>query len=57
MIAAAVSSYDGDHYPIEDPEVGTIKLYYKTFDVIDEKDTLAFKEIPTRPCTKQDFEG
>ena len=36
MIAAAVSAYDGDHYPIEDPEVGTIKLVYKSWDVIDE---------------------
>ena len=34
MIAAAVTGFDGT--PIEDPEVGTVKLIYKSWDVADE---------------------
>ena len=55
MIAAGVSAYDGGHYPIEDPEVGTVKLIYKSWDVIDGQDVLSFNEIPTRPCKEDDF--
>ena len=57
MIAAGVSAYDGNHDPIEDPEVGTIKLIYKKWDVVGDKDVMEFIEIPTRPCLKEDFEG
>ena len=50
MIAAGVSAYAGDRDPIEDPEVGIVKLVYKSWDVIDDQDVLSFTEIPTRPC-------
>ena len=50
MIAAGVSAYAGDRDPIEDPEVGIVKLVYKSWDVIDDQDVLSFIEIPTRPC-------
>ena len=55
MFAAAVTSYDGTTEPIEDPEIGTIKLIYKSWDVEAENGSLKFDEIPTRPCTKEDF--
>ena len=57
MIAAGVVAYDGNHDSIEDPEVGTVKLVYKVWDVIDGEDVMEFKEIPSRPCLKEDFEG
>ena len=55
MFAAGITSYDEERNPIEDPEIGTIKFYYKSWDVANENDTLKFTEIPTRPCTKEDF--
>ena len=32
MVAAGVSEYNGETEPIEDPSIGTIKLYKKTWD-------------------------
>ena len=32
MVAAGVSEYNGETEPIEDPSIGTIKLYLKTWD-------------------------
>ena len=55
MFAAAITNYDGTTDPIEDPEVGTLKLYYKSWDVEAENGSLKFEEIPTRPCTTEDF--
>ena len=59
MIAASVSRYDGDTEPIEDDEIGTVKLIKKTWDAddINSGGALTFKEIPTRPCTYEDFHG
>ena len=55
MYAAGITAYDDERNPIEDPEIGTIKLYYKNWDVAKENDILKFTEIPTRPCTLEDF--
>ena len=59
QLAAAITSYDSNRIPEEDPEIGTIKIINKTWDVedIDSGGALGFKEIPTRPCTKYDFAG
>ena len=59
MLAAAISGYDSKTDPIEDPEIGTIKLMFKSWDVanIDADETLRFEEIPTRPCKREDFTG
>ena len=53
MIAAGVSVYDDKEEVIEDAEVGTIKLVNKSWD----GGSLKFTDIPTRPCTLDDFEG
>ena len=57
MLAAGISSYDDTRVPIEDEEIGTIKLYEKSWDVanVDTTGTLEFNEIPTRKCTYEDF--
>jgi len=50
-VAAAITGYDGDPNPIEDPTIGTLKMYLKTWNVYDEENGgLAFHEIPLRPC-------
>ena len=57
MMAAAVTGYNAKTEPVEDPEVGEIKFYQKLWDVanVDAAETLSFIEIPSRPCTKDDF--
>ena len=57
MIAAAITDYDSNTEPVEDPEVGEIKIYQKLWDVadVDASEFVKFKEIPTRPCTEADF--
>ena len=59
QLAAAITSYNSNTVPEEDPEIGEIKLIKKTWDVEDPDDSgsLQFKEIPTRPCTEYDFAG
>ena len=37
MVAAAVTSYDGKSDVIEDELIGTVKMYYKQWDVYDEQ--------------------
>ena len=50
---------EGSPQPEEDPEIGTIKLINKTWDVedIDSGGALLFNDIPTRECTDHDFAG
>ena len=57
MIAAGISGYDDNQNLIEDADIGTIKLIKKTWDVekIETDGELKFTEIPTRPCTLDDF--
>ena len=60
QLAAAITSYDTNTEPEEDPEIGVIKLIKKTWDVEDINSgggDLKFEEIPTRPCTEYDFAG
>ena len=55
MFAAAITAYDGNKEPIEDPEIGTVKLIYKSWDVAADDSGLNFVEVPTRLCTREDF--
>ena len=59
MLAAGVSKYNGETEPLEDPEIGTVKIYKKTWDSqdINGNGGLKFEEIPTEPCLEQDFGG
>ena len=36
-VAAAITSYNNDPNPIEDPDIGTLKMYLKTWNVYDEE--------------------
>ena len=57
MIAAAITDYTSNSEPVEDPEIGEIKFYHKSWDVanLEATEMVQFKEIPTRPCTEDDF--
>ena len=57
LLAAGVTDYSSSKEPVEDPEIGTIKLIKKTWDAtnLDGGGALSFAEIPTRPCTAKDF--
>ena len=44
QVAACVTSYDGNSESIEDPEIGTVKMYIKWFG----EDALGFREIKTK---------
>ena len=48
--AFAVTAYDDELESIEDPTIGIIRPYYKSWGL---KDTggVDFEPIPTRPCT------
>lgn len=55
-IAAAVTSFDGDHSPIEDPTIATLKFELKTWDISDnEKGEFKFRELKTKMCEESDF--
>ena len=43
--------------PIEDPEIGEIKIYKKYWDALadDGLGALWFEEVKTKPCTVNDF--
>lgn len=51
-IAAAITGYDADPNPTEDPTIGTLKLYIKSYGIYDDgsEGMLRFKEIKTKFC-------
>ena len=53
QIAAGLTEYDGSNGLIEDPEIGTIKFYLKSFSHDEHK--LSFTEVESRPCEQEDF--
>ena len=57
MVAAAITGYNSNTEPVEDPEVGEIKFYQKLWDVANTEatETIQFIEIPSHPCTADDF--
>ena len=55
-IAAGIISYgDSDKQQIEDPEIGVLKFYHKSWGVHDDDDKISFKELNTEMCRKEDF--
>ena len=54
MIAAAVTSFDGNEESIEDEEIGTIKFFLKSWNM-DSNDGLKWTELESRPCEPDDF--
>ena len=56
QVAAAITSYDGSSEIIEDPSIGTIKMYIKGWGVQDETEgSLFFNEIKTKLCTSKEL--
>lgn len=62
QVAAAITAYDGSPDIIEDPEIGSIKMYIKYWGVFEGSEgaiggdgTFDFKEIKTKLCEKNDF--
>ena len=53
MIAFALTAYDNEREPIEDPSFGTIKAYYKTWGLDESVQGIAFEEVPTTMCTEE----
>lgn len=49
-IAAAVTAYDGSPEPIEDPEIGTLKIYLKYWGHPQFGEDFGFKELKTELC-------
>lgn len=50
MFAFGLTVYDSNPEPVEDPSIGVLKPYYKSWGI---KDTggVDFEELPTRNCT------
>ena len=51
MLAFAVSAYDSNPDPIEDPSIGQLKPYYKTWGLDDSNGGVQWEQLPTRNCT------
>ena len=54
MIAAAVTSFDGNEESIEDEEIGTINFFLKSWNM-NSNDGLKWTELESRPCEPDDF--
>lgn len=52
MVAAAVTNY-GDPANIEDPSIGTVEFYIKSW--LADGSPLDFHKLKTRPCKKEEF--
>ena len=52
-VAAGISSYgDSNNTQVEDPEIGELKFYIKSWGVYDDDDKITFKEVNTTMCNK-----
>ena len=50
-----MTSYDRNPESIEDPEIGKLVFYYKSWDSNDPDGDLSFTEIPSEPCFDNAF--
>lgn len=53
-IAAKVTGYS-DYNDIEDPSIGTVEFYLKSW--LDDGSPIKFTKVKTRPCSLADFQG
>ena len=51
MLAFAVTAYDSNPNPIEDPSIGVIKPYYKSWGLDDTLSSVRWEQLTTRECT------
>ena len=54
-LAFGITAYDGTSEFIEDPEIGTMKAYYRAWGVKDTQNTYGEEPIDTRLCKPEDF--
>ena len=55
MFAFAITIYDSNPYSIEDPSIGTLNAYYKTWGLDPEHGGVKFEKVPTRNCTEAEL--
>ena len=53
--AFGISAYDSNQEAIEDPSIGTLNAYYKTWGLKEGASGIDFEPIPTRNCTKSEL--
>ena len=53
--AFGITAYDSNPDSIEDPSIGVLKAYYKTWGLTEDDDSVLFEELPTRNCTEAEF--
>ena len=53
-VAAAITAFDSNYTVTEDPTVGEVKFYLKSWSL---DESLNFTKLKDRPCTEADFEG
>ena len=55
VVVVAQAAYDSNQEAIEDPSIGTLKAYYKTWGLKEGASGIDFEPIPTRNCTKSEL--
>ena len=51
MFSFAITAYDSNPDPIEDPSIGVLKPYYKTWGLDDTVSGVKWERLPVRNCT------
>ena len=51
MFAFAITVYDNNPYPIEDPSYGVVTPFYKTWGIDENVAGVKFERVPTLNCT------
>ena len=54
MYAFGISAYDSNPEPIEDPSIGVLRPYYKSWGII-EGGGVNFEPLPERNCTSEEL--
>ena len=54
MYSFGITAYDSNREPIEDPTIGVLKPYYKSWGLMGSSG-VHFEELPTRECTEAEF--
>lgn len=54
MIAFGITAYDDNEEPIEDPQYGHLKAYYKSWG-LEEGHGVHFRELPTETCSRAEL--
>ena len=55
MFSFALTAYDSNPEAIEDPSIGVVKPYYKSWGLDNEVSGVKWEELPLRNCTLAEF--